>query len=56
MAAANQSLRYQKYAGECVRLAQGASTPEEKSLLLQMAEAWRRLARRAEKTGEQAQD
>jgi hypothetical protein len=48
MPAANQILRYQKYARECLRLAQRASTPEEKTLLLQMAEAWRLLAKQAE--------
>jgi hypothetical protein len=56
MAAANQSVRYQNYARECLRLAQGASTPEEKTVLLQMAEAWLRLAHRAEHAAAQADD
>ncbi len=39
---------YRHYAAECIRLAQHSSDSTEKSTLLGMAEAWRRLAERAE--------
>jgi hypothetical protein len=48
MVSADQIERYERYASECVRLAQQAATASEKALLLQMAETWRRLARREE--------
>ncbi|MGA2894461.1 MAG: hypothetical protein ABSE22_16465 [Xanthobacteraceae bacterium] len=41
--------QYRRYAAECIRLAQQSQNPAEKDTLLQMAEAWRRLAERAEK-------
>jgi hypothetical protein len=44
--------QYRYYAAECLRLAQHASEPAEKETLLGMAEAWRRLANRAEANGE----
>ncbi len=39
-----KSERYDHYARECLRLAQQANSPQEKNLLVQMAETWRRLA------------
>ncbi len=39
---------YRQYAAACVQLAQAASTPEDKALLLEMAVLWLRLAQRAE--------
>jgi hypothetical protein len=39
---------YRHYAAECIRLAQNSPYPSEKSSLLRMAEAWRRLAEHAE--------
>jgi hypothetical protein len=39
--------QYRRYAAECIRLAKHAD-PAEKETLLGMAEAWRRLAERAE--------
>jgi hypothetical protein len=36
--------RYEHYARECLRLAQHAKSSQEKDLLVQMAEAWLRLA------------
>jgi hypothetical protein len=42
--------RYRQYAAECIRLAQSTQDPSEKDTLLGMAEAWRRLAERAEKS------
>jgi hypothetical protein len=39
---------YRELAGHCVRLAQAASTPEHRSMLLNIAHAWLRLAEGAE--------
>jgi hypothetical protein len=39
--------RYRQFAAECVRVAQQSSDPEDKALMLEMAEIWRRLAERA---------
>jgi hypothetical protein len=47
VATGDQSKRYRHYASECFRLAQLAPTSQEKDLLLQMAETWRRLAEQA---------
>lgn len=41
---------YRRYAAECVQLAQKKQNLREKDLMLQMAEHWRQLALRAEKT------
>jgi hypothetical protein len=41
--------RYREFAAECVRAAQQASNPDDKVVLLEMAETWRRLAERAGK-------
>jgi hypothetical protein len=43
--------QYRHYAAECLRLAQQTSVAAEKDTLLGMAEAWRRLAERAETNG-----
>jgi hypothetical protein len=40
--------QYRRHADECVRVAQMINDPVDKTLLLQMAQAWRRLAKRAE--------
>jgi hypothetical protein len=40
--------RYRRYALECFKLAQAATTEGDKVLLLQMAETWREIAARAE--------
>jgi hypothetical protein len=40
--------RYRRYALRCLRLAQVTSHDGDRALLLQMAEAWRHLAERAE--------
>jgi hypothetical protein len=42
------SADYRELAGHCVRLAQAASTPEHRSMLLNIAHAWLRLAEGAE--------
>jgi hypothetical protein len=39
--------QYREYAAACVRLARRTKDDNEKALLLQMAESWRRLADRA---------
>ena len=39
---------YRRYAAECLRLAQQSQGQAEKTVLLQMAETWRRLAEQAE--------
>jgi hypothetical protein len=40
--------QYRHYAAECMRLACRAKTDNEKRLLLQMAESWRKMADRAQ--------
>ena len=45
MALADQ---YKRRAAECVRMAERADNPEDKALLLQMAQTWLRLAEKAE--------
>jgi hypothetical protein len=42
------SADYRELAGHCVRLAQAASAPEHRSLLLNIAHTWLRLADGAE--------
>jgi hypothetical protein len=44
--------RYRRYAAECLRIAQQAMDENQKALLLQMAEHWRRLAEKAERNRE----
>jgi hypothetical protein len=39
--------RYRQFAEKCVRVAQQTSNPNDKALLLEMAEVWRRLAEKA---------
>ena len=41
--------RYRHYAAECLRLAQSTTDQGGKARLLQMAEAWRKLAEEVEK-------
>ena len=41
--------RYKQYASECLRLAQQTTDETQKARLLEMAEAWRRLADAAAK-------
>ena len=40
--------RYRQYAAECVRQAQTEDTPEDKTIMLNVALAWLRLARQTE--------
>jgi hypothetical protein len=40
---------YRGYATDCLRLAQEATTPADKARFLQMAQAWRELADKADK-------
>jgi hypothetical protein len=44
--------RYRRYAAECLRIAQQATDPAHKARLLEMAEAWQRLADQAAKREE----
>lgn len=43
----NLAERYRSYAAECIRLAKSASNPDDKVLLIQMAEVWINMAERA---------
>jgi hypothetical protein len=40
---------YRRHAAECLRVAQRVSDPNDKALLVQMAERWRELAEKVEK-------
>jgi hypothetical protein len=40
--------QYKRRAAECVRMAERTDNPDDKALLLQMAQTWMRLAERAE--------
>jgi hypothetical protein len=42
---------YRLYAAHCVQLAQHTSDPQNKTLLLTMAQSWLALANRAKRTG-----
>ena len=42
--------RYRQYAADCVRQAQSEDTPEEKTIMLNVALAWLRLAQQTEGT------
>ena len=43
---------YRRHAAECLRVAQRVSDPNDKALLIQMAERWRELAEKVEKNDE----
>jgi hypothetical protein len=42
--------RYRHFAAECVRVAQVTSSPNDKAMLLQMADTWLKLAEKAAKS------
>ncbi len=42
--------RYKQFAAECVRVAQQTSSPNDKAMLLQMADTWLKLAEKAAKS------
>jgi hypothetical protein len=42
-------IEYEKYAAQCVLLARATENPDQRIVLLTMAQSWRRLARQAEK-------
>jgi hypothetical protein len=48
--------RYREFAAECVRAAQQATNADDKASLLEMAEAWLRLAQRAGKSDDKGDD
>jgi hypothetical protein len=43
---------YQRYALECVRVAQHTADPKDKALLLEMARRWLELAERVQRSDE----
>ncbi|MFL5047511.1 MAG: hypothetical protein ACJ8EA_21990 [Xanthobacteraceae bacterium] len=43
--------RYRQFAAECLRVAQQSSSPDDKAMLLEMAETRRQLTDRASKAG-----
>jgi hypothetical protein len=45
--------RYRMFAAECERVARQAADPNDKALLLEMAEVWRRLAERGRASRDQ---
>ena len=49
MSAAEAAQRYKEYAAECLRIAQQATDANQKARLLEMADAWQRLAEAASK-------
>jgi hypothetical protein len=46
---ADAPARYKEYAAECLRIAQSTNDDNQKARLLEMAEAWQRLAEAASK-------
>jgi hypothetical protein len=40
---------YEEYAAQCIRQARDTKVPEQKALLLMMAQAWRRMAEQTER-------
>jgi hypothetical protein len=42
---------YRRHAAECLRVAQRVSDPNDKALLIQMAERWRELAEKIAENG-----
>ena len=40
---------YDEYADQCIRQARETNVPEQKALLLMMAQAWRRMAEQTER-------
>ena len=46
--------RYREYAADCVRQAQGEDAPEDKTIMLNVALAWLRLAQQSQVSQNQA--
>jgi hypothetical protein len=40
---------YRRYAAECVRVAQATGNPNDKKMMLEMAQKWRELAEKVER-------
>jgi len=40
---------YRRYAAECVRVAQTSGNPNDKKMMLEMAQKWRELAEKVER-------
>jgi hypothetical protein len=47
---------YRRYAAECVRVAQSTSNPNDKQMMLEMAQKWRDLAEKVERKDQAASD
>ena len=47
---------YRRYAAECVRVAQTTSNPNDKQLMLEMAQKWRELAEKVERKEQAANE
>lgn len=47
---------YRRYAAECIRVAQATSNPNDKQLMLEMAQKWRDLAEKVERKDQSAND
>ena len=45
---------YRRYAAECVRVAQTTSNPNDKQMMLEMAQKWRELAEKVERKDQAA--
>jgi hypothetical protein len=48
--------KYLKFARRCIDMQRKAAVPDDRLLLLQMAQTWRELARGPEQTGEPVDD
>ena len=40
---------YRRYAAECIRVAQATNNPNDKQMMLEMAQKWRELAEKVER-------
>jgi hypothetical protein len=47
---------YRRYAAECVRVAQSTSNPNDKQMMLEMAQKWRELAEKVARQNEPRKD
>ena len=47
---------YRRYAAECVRVAQTTNNPNDKQMMLEMAQKWRELAEKVERKEQAAKE
>jgi hypothetical protein len=52
----SRATEYRGYAAQCIRVARQTEKPEDKALLLEMAEKWRELADKIEKSSNKTAD